>query len=203
MSINQFLIALFLITGCSSKVEYDRLPAYTSIDSSSVYVVVEIPAGESLKIEYNKESHRFEAEIIDGRPREIRFLPYPVNYGFIPSTYSDPETGGDGDPIDALLLSKRQPTGSLVSAIPLGTFKLIDRGEIDDKVLLIPTDENLRLVPCESLTCFESDYPMILQMLEDWFMSYKGPGMMASNGWRGPDSTSLLLKIGTHSFRSK
>jgi inorganic pyrophosphatase len=91
----------------------------------------------------------------------------------------------------------------LVKAIPLGTFRLIDRGEIDDKVLLIPTDDSLRLVPCESLSCLESEYPEMLQILEDWFMSYKGPGMMASNGWMGPDSTLLMIQDAAQSFRSK
>ncbi len=198
------VFSIFLVlTGCSGKVKYDSLPTFTDSDSSTVYVVVEIPAGESQKFEYNKILHQFEAELIDGKPREIRFLPYPVNYGFIPSTFSDPEMGGDGDPVDVLLLSKRQSTGSFVSALPLGTFRLIDRGEIDDKVLLIPTDESLRLVPCESLSCLESEYPEMLQILEDWFMSYKGPGMMASNGWMGPDSTLMMIRTSAQSFKSK
>jgi inorganic pyrophosphatase len=197
------LSVFYLIAGCNSKVKYDSLPAFATIDSSAVYMVVEIPAGESIKFEYNKDRDLFEAELIDGKPREIRFLPYPVNYGFIPSTFSDPEDGGDGDPVDALLLSKRQATGSLVSAMPLGTFRLIDRGEIDDKVLLIPTDENLRLVPCESLACLLSDYPEMLQILENWFMSYKGPGMMSSNGWMGPDSTMHMIRASAQSFNSK
>jgi inorganic pyrophosphatase len=198
-----FLLSFVLLAGCGSKIEYDALPTFSTIDSSAVFVVVEISAGESEKLEYNKETHRFEAEIIDGKPRQIRFLPYPVNYGFIPSTFSDPETGGDGDPVDVLLLSKRQPTGSLVTAIPLGTFRLIDRGEIDDKVLLIPADESLRLVPCESLSCLKSDFPEMLQLLEDWFLSYKGPGMMASNGWMGPDSTLQMIRDAAQSFKSK
>ncbi len=197
------LLSIILLAGCGSKIEYDALPTFASVDSSTVYVVVEIPAGESKKFEYDKDSHRFAAELIDGKPREIRFLPYPVNYGFIPSTYSDPDKGGDGDPVDVLLLSKRQPTGSLVSAIPLGTFRLIDRGEVDDKVLLIPADTSLRLVPCESLSCLETDYPEMLQILEGWFLSYKGPGMMASNGWMGPDSTLRMIQDAARSFRSK
>lgn len=197
------LLSIVLLAGCGSKIEYDALPTFVSGDSSSVYVVVEIPAGESQKFEYNKELHQFEVELIDGKPREIRFLPYPVNYGFIPSTFSDPEMGGDGDPVDVLLLSKRQTTGSLVPALPIATFRLIDRGEIDDKVLLIPTDERLRLVPCESLSCLESEYPEMLQILEDWFMSYKGPGMMTSNGWMGPDSTLMMIRASVLSFKSK
>jgi inorganic pyrophosphatase len=203
MRIHSLLLPLLLLSACSNTVKYDQLPTFATVDSSAVLVVVEISAGESDKLEYNKETHRFEAEIIDGKPRQIRFLPYPVNYGFIPSTFSDPETGGDGDPVDVLLLSKRQPTGSIVTAIPLGTFRLIDRGEIDDKVLLIPADENLRLIPCESLSCLESDFPEMLQLLEDWFMSYKGPGMMASNGWMGPDSTLQMIRDAAKSFKSK
>src|SRR5690606_38118237 len=110
----------------------------------NVLAIVEISAGDHLKFEYNKESKKFEVELIDGVPRSINYLPYPVNYGFIPSTLSDKYSGGDGDPLDVMILSKRLPTGTVVSVFPIATLKLIDRGEIDDKILAIPSDEAYR-----------------------------------------------------------
>ncbi|MDA9133798.1 inorganic diphosphatase, partial [Gammaproteobacteria bacterium] len=52
-------------------------------------MVVEIPAGTNKKIEYDKNINEFFIDKIDGVDRVINFLPYPGNYGFIPSTKMD------------------------------------------------------------------------------------------------------------------
>lgn len=57
-------------------------------------MIVEIPAGTNKKIEYDKNLDDFFIDKIDGVDRVINFLPYPGNYGFIPSTKIDKERGG-------------------------------------------------------------------------------------------------------------
>lgn len=76
--------------------------------------VIEIPAGTNHKYEYNKSLQQFQQDVRDGRPRMVRFLPYPVNYGFVPSTRMDKNRDGDGDPLDVLLLAESLPTGSVL-----------------------------------------------------------------------------------------
>lgn len=158
------------------------LPTYASADSATVNVVIEIPAGSNEKVEIDKESGVFEIN------RLIRYLPYPVNYGFIPSTLA-----GDGDALDVLVLSKRLETGTVLSAIPIATMILRDNGDMDDKVLLVPADSTLRVVPCDSWSCLQNDYPAIVQMLEIWFTTYKPTGVMVSGGWVEADSTRQLI----------
>ncbi len=178
-------VLFLLMIGCRPEPAPNPLsyPTYASPDSSTVNVVIEIPAGSNDKIEINKVSGLFEID------RVLNFLPYPVNYGFIPSTL-----GGDGDALDVLVLSKRLETGTRIIAIPIATLSLIDKGEMDDKVLLIPVDSTLRVVPCETWECLQSDYPAIVDILETWFTTYKPLGVMVSGGWIGPDSTRQLIR---------
>ncbi|MDY3846632.1 MAG: inorganic diphosphatase [Eubacteriales bacterium] len=59
---------------------------------------------------------------------------YPMNYGFIPHTYS-----GDNDPLDVFVLCS-QPIEkmSLVRCYPIGVVNMIDRDEVDEKIIAIP-----------------------------------------------------------------
>ena len=100
---NRFLFTLvlslfFIFSGCVEKQENYYKIAALAQEGKAFNVVVEIPAGTNHKIEYNTESGEFENDIKDGKIRIIDFLPYPGNYGFIPSTYMDPERGGDLGP---------------------------------------------------------------------------------------------------------
>ena len=52
----------------------------------TVNVVVEIPAGTVAKFEVDKTSGALAWELVDGTPRNVDFLGYPANYGYIPST---------------------------------------------------------------------------------------------------------------------
>lgn len=174
----------FLLLGCAPDPVSDplSLPTYPDADSTTVNVVIEIPAGSNDKVEIDKVTGVFEVN------RVIEYLPYPVNYGFIPSTLA-----GDGDALDVLVLSKRLETGTVIGAIPIATMILRDNGDMDDKVLLVPADSTLRVVPCDSWTCLKTEYPAIVQMLEIWFTTYKPAGVMVSGGWVDADSTRQLI----------
>ena len=96
--------------GGTSK-DFQYLPTYTE---QGINVVVEIPAGTNHKIEYDKENKEFVVDQKNGKDRIIDFLPYPGNYGFIPSTYMDPAIGGDGDALDVLVIGESVPTGTVI-----------------------------------------------------------------------------------------
>jgi inorganic pyrophosphatase len=56
---------------------------------------------------------------------------FPVNYGFIPKTI-----GLDNDPLDMMVIaSVKIPSLTLVNVRVLGVMRMIDTGEVDDKVI--------------------------------------------------------------------
>ena len=180
-----FFLALYLISLVTSPAQ---TRAAAPADSTLLRVVVEIPAGEHRKIEFNKQTELFEVD------RIINYLPYPVNYGFIPGTYSDPETGGDGDPIDVMILSRQLNTGHELTVIPVATLRLTDRGEQDYKVLAVPADVALQSIHCTTWRCILDEFPLIPELLETWFTSYKGAGITTSEGWAGTEVTLTLIR---------
>ena len=73
-------------------------------EDGTVNVVIEIPAGISEKWEVSKTTGSLSREFYMGKPRTIDYEPYPINYGMIPRTVLPSRVGGDGDPLDVLVL---------------------------------------------------------------------------------------------------
>ena len=103
----------------------------------SINVLVEIPSGTNGKWEVNKETGNLDWEFKKGAPRVVQYLPYPSNYGMIPQTLSPEEIGGDGDPLDVLLLGEAVPRGAYVKGKLIGVMYMKDHGETDDKLLAV------------------------------------------------------------------
>lgn len=167
--------------GTHSPEQLYRLPTKSD---KGVRAVVEIPAGTNRKIEYQTQRERFEVDSIRGKERIIDFLPYPGNYGFIPSTYMDPEKGGDGDALDILVISETLPIGTAIETIPIAALLLKDGGEIDTKIIAIPVDPDLRVIDATDFKEFFIKYNAAKYMIELWFLNYKGVGEMELIGWR-------------------
>lgn len=172
------------------EVDYESLPALTD---QGINIVVEIPAGTNHKIEYQAQSRSFVTDQVQGSDRLIRFLPYPGNYGFIPSTFMDPERGGNGDALDVLLLSESHPTGTVIEAIPLGALRLKEEGEIDTKIIAVPADPGQRIIDTGNFRDFLIQYDPAKRIIEEWFLNYKGLGAMELLGWE--DETYAMDEI--------
>ena len=145
-------------------------------------MVVEIPAGTNKKYEFDSESLTFIVDQRDGKDRIINYLPYPGNYGFIPSTYCDPETGGDGDPVDVILLCESLPQGSLVEIIPIGTIKLMDNQEEDYKIIAVPATDKLNHLGIKTWEEFQAQNKGISSILEIWLKNYDSDDLEIK-GW--------------------
>jgi len=145
----------------------------------TINVLVEIPAGTCDKWEVEDDGVlRWETK--DGRPRVVRYLGYPANYGMIPRTLLPEEAGGDGDPLDVLLLGPAVERGSLVPAHLVGVLTLLDGGEQDDKLLAVRDGTPFEGV--RDLPALEADFPGVTAILATWFANYKGPGEIEVTG---------------------
>ncbi len=164
----------------------------------TINVVVEIPAGTVAKWEVTKPDGKLAWEFKDGKPREVRYLGYPGNYGMLPRTLLSKESGGDGDPLDAIVLGHAIPRGAVVRAKVIGILKLLDGGERDDKVLAVLDGSPL----AEVNTPEEMDraFPGVLAIVRTWFESYKGPGELTSDGYAGPDAAMQLIRSARSGF---
>lgn len=125
-----------------------------------VTAIVEIPMGSKLKYEIDKESGLLLLDRVMSSA-----VNYPANYGFIPRTYCD-----DKDPLDILVLGQAPVFPmTLMHAQVVGGMKMVDGGEIDDKILAVHADDP-QFKHIESL---EQVNPHILREIEQFFKSYK------------------------------
>ncbi len=138
----------------------------------SVNVVIEIPAGQTAKYEVNKKTGMLELEQKNGKPRFVKYIGYPGNYGMIPRTILPKNQGGDGDPMDVIVLGPSVPIGSVIKAYPIGVLDLLDGGEKDYKILMV--QEGSPIADCDSIQCLDEKFPGITTIVKTWFTSYKG-----------------------------
>jgi len=157
----------------------------------SANALIEIPAGTDAKWEVRKEDGALRWELRDGHPRVVRYLAYPANYGMVPSTLLASETGGDGDPLDVLVLGPTLPRGALVPVRIVGMLRLLDDGEQDDKLIAVRAGTAFSEI--EDLPDLDAQFPGVTQILEIWFASYKGPGRIETRGFGDAQAANALL----------
>jgi inorganic pyrophosphatase len=161
-------------------------------DAGLVNVVFEIPAGTNAKWEVVKESGRLEWEQRGGRPRVVYYLAYPGNYGMVPRTLLPKELGGDGDPLDVIVLGPAPERGSVVAVRLIGILELLDGGEQDDKLIAVLPGAPLGDVA--SLVELDKRYVGISQIVKLWFANYNGPDEMEAKGFGDPKRAFEILE---------
>ena len=187
------LLTALLLLGCdrtpTAEVTEDATTAtddpYTLPSRTGDYlnVVVEIPAGSNHKIEYHPGTGYINDTFTDGTERIINFLPYPGNYGFVPSTLMDRARGGDGDALDILVVGESVPTGTLLTVQPIATLLLRDRGETDTKIIAVPADSSARVYRADNFLDFSLGNDAAKRIIETWFLNYKGQGAVELLRW--------------------
>lgn len=144
-----------------------------------VQVFIEIVPSDTIKYEVDKESGYLKVD----RPQKFSNI-IPALYGFIPRTYchdevmrlavesgSEDVSCGDHDPLDILVLSSHNIHAGnlLMDSIPIGGFKMIDKGEADDKIVSV-------MVGDQSYGHFRdiSELPEAeINRLQHYFLTYK------------------------------
>jgi inorganic pyrophosphatase len=176
-----YITLLVCAFSCNKKIDYYHIPSYSA--ANNLNAVIEIPAGTNKKFEYNKDTQSFEIDKKDGKDRVVQFLSYPGNYGYIPSTFSDPEKGGDGDALDVLVLSESVASGTILEIVPIAVLKLIDDGELDYKIIAVPLNENDRIIKATTFNEFTQKYPKVKTIIELWFLNYNKDDKAKIDGW--------------------
>jgi inorganic pyrophosphatase len=161
--------------------DYARLPLGAKAPEV-VNGVIEIPGKTRNKIQYDEALGVFRLDRTLYSPVE-----YPVEYGFLPSTL-----GGDGDPLDLLVLSS-EPTfpGCVVEVRPVARLGFRDEEGQDAKILSVPVgDPRFRAVHD-----LKSVLPHTLREIEEFFRTYSAleKKKKVLKGWSG--RTAALAEI--------
>lgn len=146
-------------------------------------VVIEIPRGSRNKYEVD---HKTGKVMLD----RVLFTPfvYPVDYGFFEHTL-----GGDGDPLDALVLLEYPVfPGVGMEVRPVGMLLMEDDGGVDEKVLCV-LDGDPRWDRIQDI----DDVPQQTRNeIEHFFEHYKDlePGKWVKlQGWRNKAETQKVI----------
>jgi len=164
-------------------------------DPTDVQVVIEIPAGSFTKYELDAKTGHIFVDRFQSMP-----VVYPTNYGSIPST-----VGPDGDPLDALVIT-RQPVypGALIRVRPIGIMKMIDGGDIDDKIVAVPIS---KLDPTyDEIKTIDDLSAIERSRIEQFFAVYKrlpdGRKVVEMKGFDGVNAAMDMLKTGLDKFKT-
>jgi len=160
--------------------------------SDPVHLLVEIPKGSRNKYEWDEELQAIKLD---------RFLfssvVYPTDYGFIPDT-----DGEDGDPLDAMcIVSEATFPGCVIPVRVIGLFKMLDDGEVDDKILCVPMkDPNLNHI--DSLGDVSEQ---LKAEISHFFAIYKGPEgkVVEVDGWYPRDAALATITEARERYRRR
>jgi len=160
----------------------------------SVNVVVEIPKGTTEKWEVSTDDGTIKWEFKKGKPREVKYLGgYPANYGSVPKTLLPKQYGGDGDPIDIVVVGDAIPRGSVIKVKLIGVLKMLDEGEFDAKLLAVREGSPEHQV--SSIDELNSKFDGSADSVASWFVNYKGPnsGIELEGLGSTDEATNILL----------
>ena len=164
------------------------------IDNGLANVVIEIPAGSSHKIEWNRNLAAFQLDRVDPA-----IFAKPTNYGFIPQTLDE-----DGDELDALVItSEPLPTGIFLEAKIIGVMKFEDDGEVDDKIVFVPADERNN---GNAINTLEDLPKQLLNQIEFHFNHYKDlkkAGTTIVKGWGNIEEAQAVIHQSIERWNSK
>lgn len=182
----------------------DELMALQAInEDGTVRAIVEIPTGTSAKWEVSKDDPKAVYwEYKNGKPRIVEYLGYPGNYGSIPGTALPKELGGDGDPLDVIVLGQAVPRGEVVDVRVIGVLKMLDGGEQDDKLIAVLAEDS-PFTHVESMTQLDAEFPGVSQIVDLWFANYKGPdGGMEGKGFEDVQTAREVLEAAAANFQA-
>jgi len=164
--------------------------------TGEVHVFIDTPKGSRNKYEYDVEYQLFKLGGV---------LPagavFPFDFGYIPST-----EGGDGDPLDVLVLMDEPAfVGCLVPARLLGVIEAeqTDNGKTTGNDRLIAVAANAR--DHQDLQSIDQLNDNLMQEIEHFFISYnmiKGK-QFAPKGRLGPDRARRVIEDGEKQFRKR
>ncbi len=171
---------------------FQSVPAGKNVPDD-VNVVIEIPMNsEPVKYEVDKETGAIFVDRILSTP-----MRYPCNYGYVPHTL-----GGDGDPLDALvMMPMRLLPGSVINCRPIGYLLMTDESGQDEKLIVVPGNKISQLYKdVETVRALPS---LIRDQIAHFFQHYKDlekGKWVKIDGWHGPKDSQRCINEGVERY---
>jgi inorganic pyrophosphatase len=162
--------------------DYSKIPLGDKFPET-FNAVIEIPKGSHNKYEYDEALGAIKLDRV-----LYSAIYYPADYGFIPGTLDE-----DGDALDVLLLTDSPVfPGCVVEVRPVGLMKMVDGGEVDDKILCVAT-KNPNYSHIQKL---EDVAPHALKEIANFFETYKilEKKETTVEGWYGKEEAITVIK---------
>lgn len=165
--------------------DFNQILTPGDVENGIINVVIEIPAGSSHKIEWNRDLAVMQLDRVDPA-----IFAKPTNYGFIPQTLDE-----DGDELDALIITDSPlPTGIFLEARVIGVLRFVDDDEVDDKIIVVPADDRNTGNAIKSL----EDLPkQLLNQIDHHFTHYKDlkkPGSTVVKGFGDIEEAKAIIR---------
>jgi inorganic pyrophosphatase len=167
---------------------YIDIPAGRDVPDR-VNAIIEIPMGSRSKYEYSVEYNCFVLDRVLASP-----MHYPTAYGFVPSTLYT-----DGDPLDVcVLIDEPTFTGCLIEVRPIGVMRMIDGGQLDDKIICVALGDKRY----SHYTDLDSMKPHTRVEIEYFYSIYKDleGKQTAIQGWEDHDYACRLISESMERF---
>jgi inorganic pyrophosphatase len=164
--------------------DFNKILAPGNVDDGMINVVIEIPAGSSHKIEWNRDLAIMQLDRVDPK-----IFAKPVNYGFIPQTLDE-----DGDELDVLLVTNDPlPTGVYLEARILGVMKFSDDGEVDDKIVAVPADDRDTGNAYQTLADLPGQFIKQMEFHFNHYKDLKKAGTTVVDHWGDVDEAKSVI----------
>ena len=169
-----------------------------SIKEQTINIVVEISKNTSSKWQISKIDGSLEHEFFMGEPRIVNYSPYPVNYGIIPRTVMPINKGGDGDPLDVIVLGKEIEMGKVMKVKVIGVLKMKDFGEQDDKIIAVQLNDEFSKY--NEINELKKSNNNLLDEVILWFQNYKGENIIKVAGYESSIEAVNLIMMGSRYY---
>ena len=160
-----------------------------------INVIIEIPKdAEPVKYEVDKDSGAIFVDRILSTP-----MRYPCNYGYVPGTL-----GGDGDPLDALvILPLPLVPGSVIRCHPVGMLKMTDEAGSDEKLVVVPVGKIF--AGYSHIKDIDQVSGHWLERIGHFFEHYKDlekGKWVKIEGWEGAAEAKAVINAGIESYKA-
>lgn len=172
------LLGMLMIAACTN---YYKYPPFS--ENGNAFMIVVNPAGTNTIYGYDPVKNRFDLKSDEEDENEINYLPYPVNFGFIPSTVQEEPLTGAGYPLDVLAIGSTIKQGSLLEFVPVGVLKVSYDGEEDNKIVGVVVNSEINTIDCKTLACLHQDYPGLTNIIETWYNNHRNDADVKVVGW--------------------